>query len=405
MYAPGAGLAQSEQMGFANKSVGGSGTHLGTGRGGGVGGGTFSLNAPPPPTPAPSKPQSMNEFTRVEQYASLQRPPNISYVQGATGATLGELFEYNFAGPVTIKKNQSAMLPFLQDKVAARKLLIYQENSGQHPVNAAEVTNQTGKTLDGGPITVYDGGAYAGEALFETVKAGDKRLIGYAVDFGSMVTAEYDGGPTTVREIHAHNGVVETRIAQEQTRIYAIKNVDPKPKTLIVEQAANDSYTVLTPKPAERTASAYRFEVKLPAKGDQTLTVKQEYVSSFTTAVQEATPDTLLTVVQNKAISANGKKQLETVVDLKRQLAQAESDLASAKAQTTDINEDQKRLRQNIDSLNRVAGQEEQVRKYSSQLAAGDVELTKLRDQTHQLTQKRDGLQAELRQAIGKLDF
>ncbi len=403
VYAPGAGLAQNEQMGVASKAKSGSGGGYGQGQGGGVGGGTFSLNAPPPPPAAASKPQALREFALGQSYQ--RSTSNISYVQGATGATLGELFEYNFAGPVTIKKNQSAMLPFLQDKVAARKLLIYQESSGQHPVNAAEVTNQTGKTLDGGPITVYDGGAYAGEALFETVKDSDKRLIGYAVDFGTRVTTDYGGGPTTVREIHAHNGVVETRTAQEQTRIYAIKNVDPKPKTLIVEQAANDSYTVLTPKPAERTTSAYRFEVKLPAKGDQTLTVKQEYVSSFTTAVQDAGPDLLLTIVQNKVVSPSGKKQLEAVVDLKQQLVKVETDLASAKAQATDIHEDQARLRQNIDSLNRVAGQEEQVRKYSGQLAAGDVELTKLRDQTHQLTPRRDELQAELRQAIDKLDF
>ncbi|MGI8962228.1 MAG: hypothetical protein ACR2IV_21215 [Bryobacteraceae bacterium] len=75
-----------------------------------------------------------------------------STVQGATGATLGELFEYHFAGPVTIKKNQSAMLPFLQDKITARKLLIYNDRDDEHPVNAAEVTNNTPKTLDGGPF-------------------------------------------------------------------------------------------------------------------------------------------------------------------------------------------------------------------------------------------------------------
>ena len=44
------------------------------------------------------------------------------------------------------------------------------------PTNAAELSNATGKTLDGGPITVYDAGAYAGEALVETLKTGDKRL-------------------------------------------------------------------------------------------------------------------------------------------------------------------------------------------------------------------------------------
>ena len=80
-------------------------------------------------------------------------------------ADLGELFEYRFSTPVTVKKDESAMLPFLQQTLGARKLLIYSENYGEHPMNAAELTNSTGKTLDGGPITVFDTGSYAGEAL------------------------------------------------------------------------------------------------------------------------------------------------------------------------------------------------------------------------------------------------
>src|SRR5581483_3242218 len=104
------------------------------------------------------------------QVTSKSETAPSSSVEGATGAALGELFEYDFGGAITIKKNQSAMLPFLHDRVTARKLLIYTERDGEHPVNAAEVTNDTSKTLDGGPITVFDGGAYAGEALFETLK-------------------------------------------------------------------------------------------------------------------------------------------------------------------------------------------------------------------------------------------
>ena len=46
------------------------------------------------------------------------------------------------------------MLPFLQQPIAARKLLIYSSQGSQHPTNAAEISNTSGKTLDGGPITV-----------------------------------------------------------------------------------------------------------------------------------------------------------------------------------------------------------------------------------------------------------
>jgi hypothetical protein len=83
---------------------------------------------------------------------------------------LGDLFEYRFSTPVTIHKNESAMLPFLQQKIAARKLLIYSESYGENPMSAAELTNNTGKTLDGGPLTVFDGASYGGEALMNTVK-------------------------------------------------------------------------------------------------------------------------------------------------------------------------------------------------------------------------------------------
>jgi hypothetical protein len=186
-------------------------------------------------------------LTIAEQLAQQ----NVSTVEGATGATLGELFEYQFAGPITIKANQSAMLPFLHDKVAARKLLIYTEKDGEHPVNAAELSNNTGKTLDGGPITVYDSGAYAGEALFETLKTGDKRLIGYAVDYGTRITTAFDSHGQTIREIHVKNGLLEARYAERQTRTYTIRNVDATPKVLIIQQEGIHQYSILSPQPAE----------------------------------------------------------------------------------------------------------------------------------------------------------
>ncbi|MBV9768095.1 MAG: hypothetical protein JOZ32_00870, partial [Bryobacterales bacterium] len=61
-----------------------------------------------------------------------------------------ELFEYSFSTPVSVKKDESIMLPFLQQDISARKLLIYSESYGEHPMNAAELNNSTAKTLDGG---------------------------------------------------------------------------------------------------------------------------------------------------------------------------------------------------------------------------------------------------------------
>ncbi len=376
---PGAGLNVQEQMG--------------SGHGGGAGGGAFRITsaAPTPKAMVPSMTQS------VEVMAS-------SSVAGATGATLGELFEYNFPGPVTIKKNQSAMLPFLQDKISARKLLIYQQSDGEHPVNAAEVTNTTGKTLDGGPITVYDGGSYAGEALVETFKAGDKRLIGYAVDYGTLVTTDSGGGEKLLRQVSSNQGILTLRSAVRETTTYTIKNVDPKPKSLIVQQEGTD-YTVLSPKPIERTASAYRFEVRLPANGSQELKVEQEQLITEETAVTSATPDSLVEIMQNKSLSDAGRRALQSIVDLKTKITDSQSTIDALRARSTELTDEQSRLRQNIDSLNRVKGQEDKVSRYSSQLASNEATLAKLRDQRDAEAQRKKDLDAGLRTSIATLQF
>jgi hypothetical protein len=147
------------------------------------------------------------------------------------------------------------MLPFLQQKIAARKLLVYADHSSQHPTNAAELTNGTGKTLDGGPITVFDSGAYGGEALVETLKTGDKRLISYAVDLGTRITTQFDSRGDLVREIHFRRGILTARTAAVETRTYTIRNVDQKAKTLIIEHPVRPGYQLLERKPTETTAS------------------------------------------------------------------------------------------------------------------------------------------------------
>ena len=66
-------------------------------------------------------------------------------------------------------------------------------------------------------MAVYDG-AYADEALFETLKTRDKRLIGYAVDYGMRVISAFGTGEQQVREIHVRDGRILLRCASHERR-------------------------------------------------------------------------------------------------------------------------------------------------------------------------------------------
>jgi hypothetical protein len=388
---------------------GGFDANAGIGRGEGGGVGRAQLRAVPPAPMMMAPAPAGADTTRLEQFAKLQAPPAIvfpsSIVASASTGELGELFEYRIAQPVTIRKDESAMLPFLQQPIEARKLLIYSDHSSQHPTNAAELTNSSGKTLDGGPITVYDGGAYAGEALMETLKAGDKRLISYAVDIGTRITEAFGGKQAVVREIHAARGVLTTKLAAEETRTYTVRNVDKKAKTLIIEHPLRQDYSLLNQKPAEKTASAYRFEIQLAPGATQEFPVSEERVYDQTYQVTSLTPDMILSYVSNRTLSDAGRGQLQRIADQKQQVAANDRALQEAEGQTRDLTADEERIRQNIGSLNNVSGQQQQVQNYARQLDAHEQQLAGLRDRQAELQKKKSALETELNKLIEALAF
>ena len=368
--------------------------------------------APPMPAAAPGMGGGAGMARRANAPTMMmQVQPSVVSVADSTvalsaeGREVGELFEYRFGTAVTVKKGESAMLPFLQQKLNSRKILIYQESQGANPRNAAEVSNSTGKALDGGPITVYDGGTYAGEALMETLKAGDKRMISYAVDQGTRITTKIDSTRNNVQQISAHRGIVTSKYSMQENKVYTIRNIDAKPKTLIIEHPIRAGYKLIDAKPTETTATAYRFEVKLAPKVETTFSVKEEYPYFETTQVSNMNSDQLIEFIRGRAIGDAGKRQLQTIADRKRQIAELDSQIGGFESEINDTTRDQDRMRQNISSLNSVSGQQEQVQRYARQLSDGEGRLATLRDQQRDARKKKQGLELEVVGLIGKLEF
>jgi hypothetical protein len=297
-------------------------------------------------------------------------------------------------------------MPFLQQKISARKLIIYSDSSRPNPFSAAELTNSTGKTLDGGPITVFDAGPYAGEALIETVKNSDKRFINYGVDLGTRISTNLDSRNDAVRELHAHNGLLISRAAQVQKKTYTVHNVDPRAKTLIVEHPVRTGFTLIdTAKPKETATNVYRFEMNLTANGSLDFPVTEEHVYDTQTSVSSLNPDGLLTYIRNKNISDNARRQLQQIADVKIQIAANEAEKRSVGDQENALSRDEERNRQNIASLSNVSGQQQIVQDYARRLSDQETQIAKLRDRATSLDQQRTALQTQLNSLIEKLDF
>jgi len=372
--------------------------------------------APPPPQPAPQMAMPARKSTSVGAlggFASaglnMQEPMRVDALSSVEvnteGRDLGDLFEYSFSTPVTVKKNESTMLPFVQQKIGARKLLIYAESYGQNPMSAAELNNSTGKTLDGGPITVFDTSNYSGEALMETLRAGDKRLISYAVDLGTRITTKFDSTSDLLREIHVNRGMVTARSAVQEIKTFTIRNVDAKAKTLLIEHPARPGYKLLNQKPTETTSDAYRFEVKLAPDSSQKFAISEERVYDNSFELSNLTPDILLTYVMNKSIPESARRQLKDISDHKQEIASLDNQIQNTQTEIDELIKDQGRIRQNLTSLNNVSGQQEQVQKYSRQLSDQETKLAAMRDSLSELRKKKTGAQAGLNSLIASLEI
>ena len=324
----------------------------------------------------------------------------------AVGAELGELFEYKIEEPVTIRKGESAMLPFLRERIKARRLLIYDHGNGsQHPLNAAELNNTSGSTMDGGAITVYDAGAYAGEALMETIKSGDKRLISYAVDLGTRITTAFDSSNKLLGEFHYRRGIMTLRRALKETKTFTIRNVDSDAKTVIIEHAARPNYELVGMKAAEKTANAYRFEVNVEGGETAKFPIVEERVYSEQIGITNLTPDQLFSYVLNKELDEAGREKLRQIADLKRQIADGDNQLKRLDQQLNEMVQDQSRLRSNISTLRSVTGQQQRVMEYADKLSAQEGQLVTLRDNRTGLQRQTDDQRRELASLIESLEF
>jgi hypothetical protein len=370
---------------------------------------TGALRRPEDSPASPPQEEMMADMSMSGGYranAPRSKVAPSSIVDQATAQQMGELFEYRIGEPVTIRKDESAMLPFLQQTIEARKLLIYSPGTGsEHPTNAAELDNSTGKTLDGGPITVFDGGAYGGEALMETLKSGDKRLISYAVDLGTRITEAFGTNAAVLREIHANHGVLFTKAAIEETRTYTARNVDQKEKALVIEHPLRQNYELLNQKPAAKTAAAYRFEVKLAAGATVTFPVSEETVLDQSYSVTSLDQGSLISFLSNQALTATGRRQLQQISDQKARIAETERALRDVTSQTQSLTSDEDRIRQNINSLNNVTGQQQLVQNYARQLDSAEQRLAVQRDRQAELQKKKSTLESELNKAIEALSF
>ena len=320
---------------------------------------------------------------------------------------LGDLFEYKLAQPVTIRKNQSALVPILSGPVEAERLSLWRGAPGNgRPLRAVWLTNSTAFTLDGGALSVIDANAFAGEGLIDPLKPGEKRLVSYGTDLALTVSARLGESSGRFTRVTARDGVI---IAQQEERnqwVYLVRNEDTNGRTLIVEHGIRPGWTLApTPAAAETTASTARYRVPVAAKGEATLTINERRVNDTRYSIDQVDDRVVATITQRGIAPEALRQALQPVLDKRAEASAADRQVADLNGQITTIGQDQQRVRENMQVLKGSAEEKALLKRYTMQLTEQEDRLASLRKALTDATLRRDTRRAELAQLIQQLTF
>jgi hypothetical protein len=325
----------------------------------------------------------------------------------AIAQELGDLFEYKVAKPVTIRTNQSAMVPILNARVAAERVSLWNRTPGAgRPLRAVWVTNASGLTLDGGSLSVIDSNAFAGEGLVEPLKPSEKRLISYGTDLSMIVDARQDEASGVFKRVIARDGVIVAEQEYRERWVYRVRNQDAAPRTLVIEHPVKQGWT-MQPEvaPVETTVNTARFRVPVSARSEAALRISERTVSETRVTIDELDDEQIAGFVERGVPEEEFRRALQPIIDARAQMAATERRIAGLTTQKTTIASDQQRIRENIQALG-SARQERALReRYTRELNAQEDQLRELQAQIATLSSERDLRRAELSRLMQKLTF
>jgi len=268
----------------------------------------------------------------------------------ASAAKLGNFFRYLVEKPVSLARQKSALLPIVAKDVETKRVSIYNERThAKFPLLGLQLKNTSGAHLMQGPITVFEGSVYGGDAKIADLQPNEERLISYAVDLGTEVDAKPSSDNGRITSVKAVKGVIHTTTKVRETKTYTVANRNDVERSMLIEHPVRNDFKLTdTDKPTETAADVYRFAVKVPAGKTETKAVTEERLLNQGVNIASTNDDQIRFFLNQTAITPKVKAALEQAMSLRWDLQKVTREIQEQEKQLKVITDDQGRLRANL---------------------------------------------------------
>jgi hypothetical protein len=319
------------------------------------------------------------EFAKKLGAELAERMDFAAVQQAATASKLGDTFQYVIDHPVTLPRQKSALLPVISSAIEATRVSIYNPQvQAKHPLLGVRFKNTTGANLAQGPVTVFDGSTYAGDARILDIQPNEERLLAFAIDLGVEVDPQVGPSTSRVTAVKADKGVVVTTNKQVDERRYKIVNRSDSDRIVLIEHPnrTNQQFNLVeTPKPVEETAELWRFQTPVAAGQTTTFVVKEEKQFGTRYELTNSGDNTIRFLLTLNEASDSLKAKLREALSLKAKWDEQRRELQQVVVDLQRLSQDQDRIRRNLRETPPAA---EVYKVYLEKLSAQEKEIDAL---------------------------
>jgi hypothetical protein len=312
-----------------------------------------------------------------------------------------DFFEYSLSQPVTIHKNESAMVPILQQDLPAEHVTLWSRNNPR-PLRAVWLENKSKLTLDSGSFSIFESGEFAGEGLLDSIHPGERRLLSYAADQAIRVKVTDQKSRRTLHHLQIRKGLVIENYMDVASMTYSANNTGDDERTVLVEHPRHNNGWSLQDsiKADEATPDLYRFRIAVKPHSTEKLEVS-EHGPEYTRVNIDPSQNTNAYLLELVKRVPDAEAQLRPVLNAQEKVAELDQAIAESKQQEQSAAADEARCRENLNALKGS----EAARRFVDELNRAEDLLQSTRRHTADLEQQRNSALESLRTQIDALNF
>ncbi|MFO0967584.1 MAG: hypothetical protein U0793_18650 [Gemmataceae bacterium] len=321
---------------------------------------------------------------------------------------IGDLFEYEIEHPVSIRRNQSALVPIVLRGFEGRPVLLYNKrNRAENPMRCVEFKNTTGLTLEGGPVTVLEAGSYVGEAMLETVKPDEERLIPYAVELSVHVLDNIDSHADKVHRVLVRRGVLRTDYVHNIQTTYHFNNKSKDEQIVTLEHPREGKeWKLFGPsEPKEITENYWRFRFTIAPREVTQYVVRQRQTLHQSFQLAQIGDEQIALWLEQRFLDRKTADLLRDVLAKRQEIGVIEGKIQELEKERGTIHADQKRIRENLQSLGDRSTEKELRERFVRTLGQQEDQLETIEREIAHHARERERLHAEMEKQLERIEY